>query len=440
MQMCRRGISTFFILGLVLIQIKAQDTIKSFDDLINQVNQISLTLKNADINLTQAKREKLAAIYGIVDPTGNLSTSFTNNTKLPITLFPGEVNGGEPGTYVPIKLGIQYVSDQSVYVDLKILNMEGIADYRLSKINYNLVNTNNKLIKKNLYEDIALTYYNIITLQLQKKMINENIKSAETLYLTVAQKYEQGLVKQQDLNDALVNKIKTEKSLNQIDYLLNQQYLTLKVLCDLPEDKAILIAEQIKLTEQEVVPVIEKNELQLLSASLNEKAARSNYRKSIYAQLPRISIFASAINQKYDTESTLFNKELNWIPSNYYGLRISMPIPTSRGLAQISKTKFDYLEARNNEEQSRIKYNQEIKNLENDYNKNLSEYKANKRIFEIRKNSYEKNMVNYKEGIISLSETIISFEEMVNSSFDQISSAVNILLAEEKININNSIK
>jgi len=46
MQMCRRGISTFFFFGLVLIQIKAQDTIKSFDDLINQVNQISLTLKN----------------------------------------------------------------------------------------------------------------------------------------------------------------------------------------------------------------------------------------------------------------------------------------------------------------------------------------------------------------------------------------------------------
>ncbi|NJO92792.1 MAG: hypothetical protein HC831_30365 [Chloroflexia bacterium] len=48
--------------------------------------------------------------------------------------------------------------------------------------------------------------------------------------------------------------------------------------------------------------------------------------------------------------------------------------------------------------------------------------------------------MNYNEGVITLEQTINSFSAMVNSNFNYISSAINILLAETKININNNIK
>jgi hypothetical protein len=58
------------------------NTITSFDEFMNLANAKSMTIKSGEIQLTQSKKAKIAAIYGVIDPSGSLSGSYTNNTQL----------------------------------------------------------------------------------------------------------------------------------------------------------------------------------------------------------------------------------------------------------------------------------------------------------------------------------------------------------------------
>ena len=103
-----------------------------------------------------------------------------------------------------------------------------------SKINIKITETDNKLNQKNLYENIASTYYNIVQLNAQLESTKQNLLVADTLLQVTENKYKQGIAKQQDINESRVNQLTIKENINQIAYLIKQHYLSLKILADIP--------------------------------------------------------------------------------------------------------------------------------------------------------------------------------------------------------------
>jgi outer membrane protein TolC len=432
------------ILGCLFLtawgSVKAQKVVTNFEEFARYAASKSVALKNGEIQLTQAQKAQLSSIYGIIDPTGNLSGTYTNNTQLPVNLFPAEILGGQAGTYKEVQLGVQYQTNFNLNLDIKLFNRQGWENLKLSKINVEMLASDNKISLKNLHENTAVVYFNIVTLQEQLKATAINRGAADTLYASVFRKFQQGLVKQQDVNDAKINVLTIEQSMQQIKFLISQQYLALKLLCDMPETEDLQIDEAVSSDVLKPIPPIERTSLLVNNTLIKENFAQSNYKKSLYGYLPTLSFFAAATTQQYNTKGTLFDGNVNWIPSNYVGLRLNIPIPSSNTIAQVSKAKYDVLLSKNNVEQAKIKTDLDVKQLEIAYNKALSQVKSNKDIYEIRKDTYQKNLLNYNAGIISIDQTLDSFNAMVNSNYDLISSTISVLLAEVKINIQNKIK
>jgi outer membrane protein TolC len=420
--------------------VKAQKIVTNFDEFVSYAASKSKTLKNGEIQLSQAQKAQLSVIYGIIDPTGNLSGTYTNNTRLPVNLFPAEILGGQAGTYKEVQLGVQYQTNFNLNLDIKLFNRQGWENLKLSKINVEMLASDNKISLKTLHENTAVVYFNIVTLQEQIKATAINRGAADTLYASVFRKFQQGLVKKQDVNDAKINVLTIEQSMQQIKFLIAQQYLALKLLCDMPETEDLQINEAVSSDVLKPMPPIERTSLWVNNTLVKENFAQSNYKKSLYGYLPTLSFFAAATTQQYNTKGTLFDGDVNWIPSNYVGLRLNIPIPSSNTIAQVSKAKYDVLLSKNNVEQAKIKTDLDVKQLEIAYNKALSQVKSNKDIYEIRKDTYQKNLLNYNAGIINIDQTLDSFNAMVNSNYDLISSTISVLLAEAKINIQNKIK
>jgi outer membrane protein TolC len=435
------AIFIFCFVSLFLIQnTQAQKVITNLDELLNYANQKSLTFKNGEIQVSQAKKATVAALYGIADPTGNLSGTYTNNTKLPVNIFPAEILGGQPGTYKEVQLGVQYQTNFNANVDIKLFNRQGWENLKLSKINVDLTDSDTKLSRKSLYDNVTIIYFNIVTLQEQLKATELNLLAADTLLQSVNQRYNQGIAKQQDVNDSKVNKLTIEETLRQIRFQTQQQYTAINQLCDIPSGEKIQISHPVSGNYAETIPVIETNGLPLSNARFREKFAYTNYQKTLFGNLPTLSFFASVSTQQYNTQATFFDGNVNWIPSNYVGIKLNLPIPSSNSIAQIHKTKFDYLISKNNTEQARIKADLDIRQLQYEYEKAFSQRKSNQEIYALRKDSYKKNVLNYKAGITNIDQTINSFNAMVNSNYDIIASSINILFAEAKINLQNKIK
>jgi outer membrane protein TolC len=436
----RKLITLVIIYSLLLLHIPAtaQTTISTFDEFIPFAKANSLTIKNGEIQLTQAKKAKLASLLGIIDPAGNASFSYTNNTQLPINLIASEILGGAPGTFKEVRFGVQYNSNFNTYVEAKLLNLQGWEDYKLSKLNIKLTEGNNKLSIKSLFENSANIFFNIATLNEQLKSANKTLFSADTLYNITLNKYQAGLINQQILNESIINRKEREAEIDQIKFLIKEQYIALKLICDIPDSIEFVIDTKEKDSPKN--QQIEANNLLLNIAQLNYQSTLSNYRKAKYAFMPSISLLTSISNQQFNTKNRLLDNSVSWIPSSYIGFRLSVPLPSASSIAAVSKAKYDSQLAFNDQEKAKIKTHNEFIKLQIEYNKALSQIESNKAVYLLRKENYEKNVANFKEGLIGLDVTLKSFTEMVNSNYSLLASEKMVALVLTKILINNTIK
>lgn len=432
--------ASLLCLLITTLCIQAQQTFTSIDSLLHYTNQKSSTIKSGEIKISQAQKAKLAAIAGIIDFTGNVSFNLTNNTTLPVSLFPAESFGGEPGTYREILTGIPYTNTFNQNVELKLINTSGWQNLKLSRINIDVIATDNKLSKKSLFENIAATYFNIITLQEQLKSSKENLKAADTLYHIVLKKSAVGIAKKQEVNDAHVSQINSKENVNQILYLIEQQYIALKILCDISEQENIIISQPITYATSDTKPSILYNNLNQKNSELKEKSALAYYQQLKLNTLPYISAFGSNSNQQFSNTFSLFDNNVQWINSNFIGLKAVWVLPNASSLTQISKSKYDYLLAKRNSEHTELKSELEHHQLLVEFEKARSQMKSNKLIYELRTETYSKNLENYTYGLTSLDTLLNSYNAMVTSNYTYIASTVNVMLAQSKIDINNQIQ
>lgn len=418
----------------------AQKAFTNLNELLQYAETKSISIQSGAIRISQAQKARLAAVATIADPAFNTSSSFTNNTRLPVNLFPAEVFGGQPGTFREVQAGIQYVTNLNQYADIKLLNLGAWENLQLAKINIAATESDNKVTLKSLFDNIASAYYNIVSLQEQLASTYLNLASAETLLKIAENKYKQGLVKQQDVNDAKASFLSTQENTRQLDYLVRQNKLSLKILCDIPEEELIEIRQTV--TDDTIwgSPDIELNNLNVNNSLLKEQYAYSNYKQYKKGQLPILSFVASNTFQQNNTQFKVVDNNTKWITSNYLGLKLSFNLPSAKAVSQIYNARYEHQLAQKNTERSRIKSALEYQQLGTDLGKAVSQAGTNKKIYELRKDSYTKNQQLYGEGLIGIDQVINSYNAMVNANYNLISSQISIQLAKSKIDINNKIK
>ncbi len=412
----------------------------SLDSFFNYTKQHSVALKTNDFKLSYAKKARLLARTNIIVPTANASFNYTNNTQLPVNVFPAEAFGGSPGTFRQVTTGIQYNSNFNANAELNVLNLQTWKNAQLAKLNLENTEIDNKISEKKLYENIAATYYNVIQLQAQQKTAFENKIAADSLYQITINKYQNGNLRIQDVNDAKVSFWESIENCNQLQYLLQQQYQSLKILCDFKAQDSLFIAE---LNDNYILrnTIVFKNELNVNNSIKLQKYAKANYQNSKYAYMPHVSLFASNSFQQFNTKSTLFDKNIDWIQSNYIGFKLNVPIlPSSNTMVQTAKAKYDYQVAQKNAEHAKIESEINYQLLKTELDKTISQALTNKSIWLARKDSYQKNLELYKSGIIGLDQTLKSFNAMVSSEYNYIASNISIMHIDSKIEINNRIK
>jgi outer membrane protein TolC len=416
----------------------AQNKFSNLEELLSFVKTKSITLQQGEIKMTQAKKAKLAAIIGVLDPTNVNSFTVNNNLRQQVLVVPSDAFGGTSGGFNELTIGTKYVNTLNVNVDVKLINFAGWQNLKLANINIQKNEIDNKLNEKILYENIASAYYNIINIQEQIKQNEQNLKSAATLLKTSENKYALGLVKQQDVNDTKASFLMTEENNKQLLFLETQNILSLKILCDIPENETIEIRNNLSKTIQDK-PSINFNDLSFKSNELQEKYALSNYRQNKASLLPTASfVFANNVQQN-TSNFELFDSSVKWINSYYVGLKFSFSLPNAKSISQVYNAKYDYQLAQKNSEQSKIKSEIEYKQLNVDFDKAISQAKANDEIYKLRKDTYDKNQRLYSEGLIGIDQTINSYNAMVNANYSAIASQINIQLAQSRIDINNKI-
>lgn len=423
---------------LTYLEGHSQTHFADFETFVQYASEKSVSLKKGEIEISQAKKSKLAAILGVLDPNGGSSLSYKNNVQLPVTLVPSQLLGGKAGEYERVQFGLQYETQFNFNGELKLLNLSGWQGLRLAKTNISLVESQKKISQKQFYENVAALYFNILTIQTQKRTAQQHLLLADTIRQNVQLLYQKGLANEQDRNEAQVSYLKIVQSVEQADYLIQQQYIALKILCDLPETELFLIEENVKTQNESILA--QKNEVITSVSKLREQMALESFKKSQAEFLPSVSLFYASSQQQFSNNARLFDNAVNWVPSSYVGLRLNIPLPSANSISQRFKTQYDYLLAQEDYKQAQIKANNQVNQLNIDYQKAWNKAKANKVIVQLKKEIYLKNLMNYQAGMINLNRLLESFQAMLDAEYEFLASQVSVQLAVQKINIHNNIR
>ncbi|MCD6180300.1 MAG: TolC family protein [Bacteroidales bacterium] len=426
---------------MFLEQTKAQDELRfnNLDSLLKYAEKNSVSVKTSEQQVLIAKWQKISAQANLVNFRMQTNFNLTNNIGLPVTFLPGEIFGGEPGSTKEVSTGQQYVGNLNIAPQIDIINPSSWIKLQSANINSELTSVNNLIAKKSLFESISAAYYNIVSLQEQLKLTEKSLEIADTLLLIMQNKYSAGIVRQQDLNDAQINRLTLADKLEQLKLSVEQQYLSLRILCDIPEQTTVIINKTFKYNQQIALGLEAKNqlayELALLKADLAETDLKNN--KLIY--LPTVSLMFYDAWQQNSNEK-FFDKNSEWINSQYVGLRLTMPFPDMNKFTQTKISKINKTISLQNSEHTKIQNDNNNTQLVLDYQKAFSLFMTAKQIYELKEQNYQLAVNQFDMDILSSDRLLIAFNDKITSRLNYSSALANLLFSKSKIDINNTVK
>lgn len=433
-----KAFKTFILLILfVFSSLKAQESkiFNSVKEVVDFAKSKNFTFQNATLQTQIADLTQETAIGNVFNPKIPTSVQSLNNINQQVSFLPGQAFGLPEGTFKEVTIGQQYVSTFNIQPQFDIINLANFAQIKTAEINKQLVENQNKLNEQNLYDKINAAYFNILSFNSQKEILEENLNIANDILRIIKYKSTEGIARQQEVNEAEVNVISLQDKREQIEINIKIQYQILTLFVENQVNP--MLSQSVWEYEKTDVRLNTQNNLLEENATLQSQLAQQEYRALKYQNLPVLS-FISSINWQNLSNDNFFAQNSKWINYNFVGLKLSYDLPTTIQKYSNLKSKEIQVELfRNNEEHSKKENENRNAQMILEYEKSLSQVANFKRIYVLKKDTYEKNFNQFKENILPLDKLLISQNDMLLSKLNVVTALANIGFNKTKIEINN---
>ncbi len=430
------------LFGFILFG-QSQTVIKfnNIDSLFSYANQNSAVIKTNDQQTLLAKYEKIAALANVINFRNPVSLSLTDNTELPVNFIPSELLGGKPGSYKALTFGQKYVSNFGLTPQIDIINTANWAQIKSANINVELTATQNLINKKTLYESLSACYFNICSLKEQVKITQQNNLSADTILLIITNKFSQGLVRQQDVNDATINKLALDDKLAQLNVSLEQQCNSLRILCDIKENTALIFDDELNYNQNFDATLNVNSQLNLKAATLQSQYAKQDLRVNRFGNFPVLTFLYNDSWYQNSNEKFFDNSPDNkFLNSVFVGAKLTFFLPDVNHILLSRNSKIAYNVSLINLEHNKLKADIDNNQLQLDYQKAYSQFITSKKVFQLKQENYTMAVNQYNESLLPADKLLIAFNDMLASRFNYSSALASLLYTKSKIDIENKIK
>lgn len=424
-----------YLLAL-LMTTSAQQTvvINDVEDLLALTEKNASSLSIAKEQYLLSKAEVATAKINRFNPTGTVSATATNNIQLPVSFLPGELFGMPAGSLQSVQLGQQYVSNFNIAAQVDLVNLPAWGKVKSAKLNEQINELNRQITQKTLAENVAASYFNIVTTQEQMLILKQHLVNNDSILQIMTNKYEAGIARQQEVNQAKVNQLMIEDQISQLEFSVQQQINNLKVLCDIHFEKDIEVNYSNKASLNPYVGTV-NNALMSTQNQLQRALAvqeLNTIQKSLYPSLSLVGNWSWQNNSNagfFDTESAPFQ-------NSYLGLRLNFTIPSSSFFSQKQKAMTNLEIADLNGKHTLLQEKISNEQLLMDYEKGLSIFESSKEIAAVKIDTFNKNKNIFSSDLLSVDQLLVSLNDMINAALTQKVNEINCHYYLTKIAIN----
>ncbi|MTI30364.1 TolC family protein [Xanthovirga aplysinae] len=402
-----------FLLGLGLLlsaitfQAKAQDSGGmdfSLQQTIIYAMEHQADVKNATLDEEIAKAQ-IRQTTSIGLPQVNGQVSYTDNYKIPNTVFNGET----------IQLGAKYQTSAGVTLTQLIFDGSFFIGVKAAKVYKELATKNGIKTKIEIKEAVTKAYYTVLVNEKKVTLASHNLAQLDSLLRETRIMYENGFAEQLDVDRVQVQFNNAQTGLMQAESLLEVSTYLLKYQMGMPISESIHLTDKIKsidfngtILASNIYEYADRIEFSALQTSRELKELEMKGNKALY--LPTLSAVA---NYSFQGQTNQFENTLNfsdngtYFSSGYVGLQLNVPI--------FDGLKKHYTIQQNKKELEQIK--NQFQQLANGIDLEVAQSRSNLSIsvaaLEVQQENkdlalrvYEQAKIKYQEGVGSNLEVV----------------------------------
>jgi outer membrane protein len=408
-------------------------SLKEAQDYALQNNKM---VKSAELTLRASSEDVWTTIASGL-PQISANATFTDNLKLGV--FVMTFNGAT----TVIQVGRPYNIPVTLQATMPLFNAPYYVGIETVKLAKKLTESSLQSTEIDTRQSVASAYYLILISEESLRILKENLSNLrETLRSTKAM-YNSGLAEATDVDQMASNVTMVENSFSNLQSAIEINYNLLRFQLGVKFDSKITLTQTLDDLVREI------NVDALLSQDFNtatsiqydlvnkqEQMSALNLKAQKAKVLPMLSgVYATS---KSGMGAKL--SEMDWYPSSYLGMQLSVPIFASgQRYSSIKKAKIDLEKARNTSEmvsdqlmmqEKQLKYNLQNANLQ--YKSQKGNIEVSKRVYTSMENKYRQGMAssleltqanqlylqaenNYISSILNLIQTKLSLDKLLNN-------------------------
>lgn len=435
----------FFIILLGLSSSWAQDPDSdllelSLQDAIVYGLKNNYQTKNAAYDVAIALKQKWQIIsQGLPQIKG--AVDYQNYLKQPVTLLPGELAGGEPGTFVPVTFGTKQSLNATTTWNQLIFDGSYILGIQSARTLLQI--TENAKVKTDLeikqaiidaYGNVLLATESVAILEKNLAIVEKNLNDTQAIY-------ENGLTEEEDVEQLQITYLGLETNLNNSKRMQAIAYDMLKVTIGVPLEKEIQITDELNDLAlqyydlsllQKQVSVEENIDYRMAKDLTNQAEILVKYEKS--KSLPSLTGFVNYGFQGYNDEFKFFNEDQEFFKQSVLGLSLNIPIFSS-GMrsANTAQKQLEYKKQLEELEYTRNQVKLQIENARNDYQFTLDNYNIQQKNLSLAERIEEKNRIKFFEGIASSFELSEAQSQLFSAQQTYLQSMLDLITSKSSL-------
>lgn len=403
---------TLFIIGITLISSLGLSQQKKYsftlDEAVEFAMDSSYTAINSRREIAKSLKQKwettatgLPQISGVAD--------YQNMLKQPVTLIPGEIAGGEAGTFIPVTFGTKQQMSLTATLTQLIFDGSYLVGLKASKV---FVEYNENANEKNLLqlrEGVINAYGGVLVAQEGIRILEHNLQTIHSNLNETKAMYENGFVEAEDVEQLQITMAQISNDLKNAKRLESISKQMLNLTLGIEVDAEVHLEDNLKsLTEQSIGIILQEQEFNFENNVDYRIAKNLTRQRELELQLekskalPRISGFVNYGTSAFDNDFVFFDSETSWYQSSIFGVSMEVPIFSSlQRSAKTQQAKISLEQAKTDFKQAKQQILLELDRAESNFDYAIENYRTAEENLKLAESIEKKNTIKYKEGISS---------------------------------------
>jgi outer membrane protein TolC len=380
---------------------------------IDYAGKNSVYVKNALLDYQiQVQSNRATTSEALPQVTGNLG--ITDYLQIPTTLIPGEFIG-QPGTYLPVKFGLQWNSTGGITLQQVLFDGQVFVGLQARQTSLDFYRKKQEVTEQQIRANIYKVYYQLLISKWQMDQIDANIANQESLLHSNTEMFKNGFAEQLDVDKASVQLANLQSEKIQTQFTIDNGYLGLKVLMGLPVQDSLRLTDS--LTYDMVRDAVlsdsykytDRRDYQLLQ--LNEKLNEYDIKRYKKEYIPTAKLNANYSQNQYVNRFDLGAKN-TWYPTTYIGLAVNIPIFDGfKKDANIKESRLKLQQTENNMDSLKIRIDNDVKVAQLRFTSALATLDFQKKNVDLAQKVYDQTRKKFEQGLGSNTEITQAFAD-----------------------------